>query len=643
MIGKNSKMSKTQKRIDEKLVQAKQLVENGRFDEAWQILELLGKKPEFSQDEEISRILCKSQIQIKRGQFEEGLSLAEQSLKKSQELYKPILEIETFIVMADALDNLARYDESLDTLHQAEELFEKVVGETVETVNQRKADLLNIKGRILRQKGERDQALTSLKQSLSLRKEFGNTKQVAESLSSIGTYYSTIEDTKKALQYFEQSLVLHQKGENQRDISKGFWNIGSIFCQQGKFARALEYFEKSRVISEEIGYREGLAQALFCAGSMYLDMGELDQALKCQQQNIILYKEIEGQLEIAASLAQIGFINLSRGDLDRALEFNQQSLDLYEELGRKDKSTWSLIGIGEIYRQRGELDRALTYFEESLRLHRDTDQIKGIANSLYYISKIYHQQGKLDQTLSILEQSLKTFEESGRNLPTSGVLLDLVSVAIDKQAFDIATQYLQRLEQINNQEENKIIHQRYHLAKALILKQSSRIRDKARAQEIFQQIVKEKVVKQQLTVLAMFNLCDSLLDELKAYGEIEVLLEAETLAEQISTLAQYQSSLSLNINTLILQAKFAMVKGHLTRAEQFLNQAKKKAEKHNLGFLITKVATERQQLEEEYSSWQKLIQDNAPFKERIKKAEIHDYIKEALSLARVDGDHQRCE
>ncbi len=642
-MSKGVKMSRSQKGQTQKLDHVKQLVYNGQYNEAWQILELLENKKELTLYEQFICQLFRSQIKIKRGNNEEGLSLAEQLLNESQGLSNPILEIDTYVVMTEALDNLERFDDSLYILNQAEEFLVNVVGETVETINQRKAELLNIKGRVLRRKGDMDQALTCLKESLSLREEYGNKQQVAESLSSIGRYYSTNRDTERALKYFEQSLALLKEGEKKRDLSQGYWNIGSIFCQQGNLSRALKYFEKSRKVSEEVGDKIGLAQAFFCSGAMYHDMGELDQALKYQQQNLRLFKEIDSQLEIATSLTQVGFIFLSRGDLDRALECHQQSLDLYNKLGRKDKSAWTLVGIGESYRQKGELDRALTFFEESLNLRKESSHMEDIADSLYFISKIHHQQGKLEKALSILEQSLNTFDDLGRNLSMTGVLLDLVSVALDKHSFDLATQYFHRLEQINDQEENKIIHQRYRLAKALILKHSSRIRDKAQAQEIFQQIVEEKVVKHQLTVIAMFNLCDSLLDELRAYGEIEVLLEAQTLAGKINILAQHQSSLSLNVNTLILQAKFAMVKGNLSTAEKFLDQAKKQAEKNNLGFLISKVSEERQHLEEEYSSWQKLIQDNAPFQERLKKAEIKDYIKEALNLARVDGGHKRCE
>ena len=632
-------LSRTQKSID----QAKLLVHNGRYDEAWQIVEAFEKEKAISLKDQFTSILLGSQIKSKMGYYEEGLTLAKQALNKSQELNKPLQKIDAYVAMAETLGQLQRFDESLEILDQGERLLQKVGEEPIAALNQRKADLLHIKGRNLRQKGDIDQALAPLEKSLALREELGDKREIAESLSSIGRYYSRIGDMKQALRCFEQSLKLLEEDENKWGISQGLWNVGSIFCQQGNLTCALEYFEKSRITSEEIGYKQGIAQALFCSGAMYRDMGELDHALKYQKQNLELFKELDKKSEIAASFTQAGFIYLSRGELDRALDYHEKSLVLYEKLGNKYQSAWALIGIGESYRQRGELDRALTYFEQSLRICKESGDREDIAGSLYYISKIFHQQSKLDQALANLEQSLDTYKDLSKNLSMAGVLLEMVSVAINKQSLDQATKYLWRLEQINDQEENRIINQHYRLAKALVLKTSSRLRDKARAQEIFQQIVEEEVVKHQLTVMAMFNLCESLLDELKAYGEVDVLLEAKNLAEKITTLAQHQSSLFLNVHASILKAKFAMVEGDLSTAEKFLDQAKKTAEEKGLDFLVAKVSLERQNLEEQYDTWLNLIQNNATFKERLKKAELKDYIREALRLARANGDHKTCE
>ena len=131
----------------------------------------------------------------------------------------------------------------------------------------------------------------------------------------------------------------------------------------------------------------------------------------------------------------------------------------------------------------------------------------------------------------------------------------------------------------------------------------------------------------------MLNLCELLLDELKAFGQQEVFLEVSSLINQIYNLAQHTTSFPLIVDALILQAKFAMVEGNLIAAENFLVQASITVEEKNLGLLQEKTELEKNRLKEQLESWQKLIQDNRPIKERLEKAQLEEYISAALNLA----------
>ena len=302
------------------------------------------------------------------------------------------------------------------------------------------------------------------------------------------------------------------------------------------------------------------------------------------------------------------------------------------------------MGIGEIYRLKGELDRALTYLEQSLAIRKVSGQNEDIAESLHYIGKIIQQQGKLDPAWEYFEESLTYLNEPDDNLFISGILLDLVSFVNHKRYYEQSDEYLHRLKKIKDQEENAIINQRYRMAKALFLKTSSRIRDKALVQEMFQQISEEDIVDHRITVVAMYNLCESLVDELKAYGDQSVILEAKSLAKKLSKLAHKQTSPLLAIDALILQAKLTMVEGNLIKAEEFFDRAKKTSEDKNLGsYIISKVSTERKNLEDQYEAWQRLIKDKASFKDRLEQAQLETYLTDALKLARVGKDHKACE
>ncbi|MFX0050082.1 MAG: tetratricopeptide repeat protein [Candidatus Hermodarchaeota archaeon] len=527
----------------------------------------------------------------------------------------------------------------IDDANQSLVLFEK--NEDIKIDHQLKCSLLKSKIKI--KAGNLEEGLKHANNTLKRSQELGKNHLIAESLHIIGRIYSIKGVKDIALDYFEKSLALYKKVGNEKEIAWSLWNIGAIYCHKGKFDAALDHFKLSKDHFERFDDKEGHGQALYCMSAMNHDKGELDLALEYQLQTLRLFKELGNKSEIAKSLAKIGFIYLSKGDLDRAFENQQQSIALYDEIDKSQKS-WALVGIGEVYRLKGELDRALTYLEQSLSLRKDFGHDEDIAECLYYIGKIFHQQGKLDPAWEYLEESLTFLNEPDDNLFITGILLDLVSLAIEKHFHEHSAEYLKRLKRINDQEENMIIDQRYRMAKALFLKKSTRIRDKALVQDIFQQIAEEEIVDHRITVAAMYNLCESLLDELKAYGEVSVMLEAKSLAKKLTTLAHKQSSPLLAIDALILQAKLAMVEGDLSDAEELLEQAKSTAEDKNLGFYIaTKVSTERGNLEDQYDAWQRLIKNNAPFKERLEQARLKNYLNEALKLARVGKDHKACE
>ncbi|MBA7709173.1 hypothetical protein ES703_118085 [subsurface metagenome] len=326
-----------------------------------------------------------------------------------------------------------------------------------------------------------------------------------------------------------------------------------------------------------------------------------------------------------------------KGELDRVLEYYQQRLAIVEELGNKWFLGDCLRSIGVLYSHRGDVDRALEYAQQYLAIAQELDNKLFIAQALYHIGVIYWQKGAFAQALAHLEDELRYYEELGHNIAVGDCLYWLLQVSLDMGSPEQAQQYLDRLQHINEQEDHKGLSQSYRVAQALVLKTSPRIRDKARAQELFQQLIEEEMVHFFNTQLAMINLCELLLDELKAYGEVGVFQEAKSLVDKLYSLAQDRHSHSLVVNSLILKAKFAMIEGDLTTAVQYLEQARVTAEEKSLGQLAEKVTTEKQQLEAQYDTWEQFIQRNATFRERVEHARVSDYLKDVEKLVKTQS------
>jgi hypothetical protein len=177
-----------------------------------------------------------------------------------------------------------------------------------------------------------------------------------------------------------------------------------------------------------------------------------------------------------------------------------------------------------------------------------------------------------------------------------------------------------------------LINQRFRAAKALMLKTKPRMRHNAKAQEIFKQLTTEDIVENELAIIIMINLCELLLDELKAYNEVEIFQETKDLVQTLQLLAKEQRLFPLFIDVSILRSKFALIEGDFTQATEILDQAEIMAQEKTLGLLEGKVIKEKALLEEQHETWQSLINHNASFLERLNQAKLVEYIKFASQL-----------
>lgn len=402
----------------------------------------------------------------------------------------------------------------------------------------------------------------------------------------------------QGLNYFQKCLALHQEIGNKFGIALSLMNIGAIHALKVKIDRSLEFFDKVLPIFQDIGNNYYLARCFANMGVLYGVKREFDHALKYSQKGLAIFQELGNKKQIAYCYSKIGEIFLREEELDKALEYSQKSIAQYEEIGdRSLMSTWPFGCIGLVYWLKGDLDQSLAY----------------------------------------LEHNLIRCEENHNKIWISDTLFIMIQVSIDKGALHQAEQYLLRLQEINSQEENNLIHQRYRVAQALLLKTSNRARKKVKAEELFEEVTEEEVIEPTLTITAMLALCELLLDEIRAYGDSKALQQAKTVVKKINVLSEDSSSFSFIVEVRILQSKFEIVEGNFPAAKILLEQARLIAEEKGLTLLIKKLSVEYNQLEKDDETWKRIIQSNVPVQQRLKQAQLVEYIKTAQKLISIES------
>ncbi|MFX0210559.1 MAG: tetratricopeptide repeat protein, partial [Candidatus Hodarchaeota archaeon] len=325
----------------------------------------------------------------------------------------------------------------------------------------------------------------------------------------------------------------------------------------------------------------------------------------------------------------IGLIYINQGELNLALRSLQKSLTICKELDQKHPLSLCLNNIGMIYYARGDFKQALHYYQDSLALLQELGYKHDIAICYNNIGEVYRSMGKYDEALDQIEKCVSLFQKIRAIPDISLPLFNLVELSLDSGFPQNAQSYLQQLQEINVKEEHKIIDQRYRLAKALVLKNSTRAKMKIKSSEILEELIEEEIIDHILIVRAMFELSELLIDELRAYGEEEVFQHVKELIQRLAKLAHKQHLSSLVIDTLILQAKLSMVEGDLTTSQDYLDRAEILTMEKELHQLTKKVLKEQSHLKNQYEKWQSLIQTNAPFGALLEEVQVSEYIKEA--------------
>ncbi|MFX0011636.1 MAG: tol-pal system YbgF family protein, partial [Candidatus Hermodarchaeota archaeon] len=219
-------------------------------------------------------------------------------------------------------------------------------------------------------------------------------------------------------------------------------------------------------------------------------------------------KELDNSFEhvwINILMARVMFQGKSRFDL--AMEFTQKAMTIAKEI--RFNHFWVAfceLGFGVIHLAIGELDISLKFHMKSLAIYKEIKNKWFIAMTLLNIGAIYFNLGDYELALKYTEESLLYYEDQQT---ADFSLYNIVELALEKGDIKLAQKYFNQLEQLYNQKKDVNIALTYQVSKALMLSRSTRIRDRAKAEELLKQIIETEGIWVN-RVDALVYLCDLL-------------------------------------------------------------------------------------------------------------------------------------
>ncbi len=584
----------------DELFRAKVLLERGEYRASLNLVEAAATRGGLTIDDSLAWRLLEGRLRGKLGELRRALALVDEAVQTARGSDDHLVVVQALTIRAEVSWRSGEFKEGLQSVEEGEELLARLElkheGNLDDRINWTKGELLHQKGILLWYSGDLDGASECHQRSLKIKEELGNQQGMADSLNNLGLVLVSKGNLDKATEYYERSLSISEELGNKWNIATSLNNIGIVFTSKGDLDKALEYYERSLSIREGLGRRQDIAQSLVNIGVVYEKRGDLDQAVEHYQGSLAINEALGAKQGIALGVNNLGGIYLLRGDLDQALEYYQRSLIIYRELGIKQAVAMALANVGETYRKKGNLKKALKSYQQSLAIYKETGN---------------------DPLVAI-------------------VLFDLMVIALEQEEHALAQQHLQELEQITERADNRIIDQRYRVARALSLKASKRTRSKMKAAEILEQVVGEEVGDHSLTVIAMIHLCDLLLFELKMTRDEDLFKEIKDLTSQLLEIAEKQASPSLRAETYLLQSKLALIELDLGRARKLLRVAHSIAQEKGLKALTRTVGQERDLLQSKLHQWANIIEQQPSKQEMIDLTKLEKLLERMIRKAEVN-------
>ena len=539
--------------IPKEFSRAEELIYQAKFDEALELLTRIEKIDIKDPIYRLKGLILKGRIHCYAGKYKEAIELGKIAYQLSKKLDLIAESVDALLIKAHVI-YFGKREEAIGIIMDTERIFKPLMDDSTFDYSRQQADILLLRSKICRSKGELNEALELAKECLSI----------------------------------QQNL------NNKLDLSNIYYHLGELYLYKSDSHSGLDYAMKSLDIQEELGNKSGIAKSLYLVGTSYFVRGNFDQALKFEKQSLKT-DEISNLTKIE-SLDLLAGIYINRGQLDRAIRYRKRAINIAQKENYGEQLIISYYGIATIYRRKGEFELATNYLKTSLDLSIKSNSSYGIQASLFI----------------------------------------LILTNLDNNSIDQARIYLKQLKEFSDQTESNVYKNIFLIAKALVLKNSGRIRNLTEAEVLLKKFTEKEIQTPIIYRLALVNLCEIFLEELKFTNNVEVLDEIGPLINKIYKVAEEQNAYSWLAETILLQAKLALIQMNFDKTKQLLTQAQRIAELHGFVLLALRISTEHDNLLAQLNEWDKLKQKNAPMSERIELASLNGVVDRMQGKSTID-------
>lgn len=287
----------------------------------------------------------------------------ERSKKLNEELYEEPLDEAQEERMNRKLASLFFETNDLD---RALEYIEKGLNRIEENINER-CRLLELKGWILMEKGEKSKALDVFREEIDLAKMNRKDEVLGEAINELGSVVLPFSEAENLVEYLIYTLESEDKKIEGKDIPESLVELREDMNEEDILERALDFYERCANLKKNRDGHEDFEMPFDNLGVIYKTSDDiLDQALHYYGKSLSLCRELEDKNGISVIYYHMGLINQKKGQIERAIKCYENSLKCIAAPRQAYHIPLVLERLGEMCREKGDIEDAVKYHENAL-------------------------------------------------------------------------------------------------------------------------------------------------------------------------------------------------------------------------------------------------------------------------------------
>lgn len=190
-------------------------------------------------------------------------------------------------------------------------------------------------------------------------------------LRIIGNQHFALGNYDQGRACLEESINLFQEFGETKELAISVQSLGWIATALGEYDEARRLIERSLNLSQQLADKYEIAWAYLSLGELARAENKLDLAYQYHTQSLALFRDLDSKGPISIELSNLAFVILHQGNYKLAIELFVESLLISLKLGTKSHNAVVLGGLASVAQREGQAERAARLFGAAAAIHED--------------------------------------------------------------------------------------------------------------------------------------------------------------------------------------------------------------------------------------------------------------------------------